>query len=188
MSVNMMTFLVVIGILIAFAPIAFWLIKRSHAKLAKLWPDLATVINGSFKGTKMTGTYQGFPVEAKVTAQTSAKGTQARHFFEIRMGGVGSTASDWAVWHGVGLMNISPQWHVDAKDERLTQQLAQSGAVAAIQRWGDSTDVRHDAGAGVLKYKKRIADLYALPTRDQFKNQLDLLMHLANFNRQPNAA
>jgi hypothetical protein len=193
-AVTVVTVLVIVGLLIIAAVLAIFLVKRGNVKYAKLWPGLTGIVGGTFKGHKMSGTYQNLPVNAQVKVVAGkrsrglGRGTRSakinEYSFEISSV-AGSQGGDWVVWD-----DITPgggQWRTRADDD-LARRLKESGIVAEVQRESQGAEAHYKAGSGTLTYSTRIADAYALPNPQQFQIQLDTLMRLAQLNRQINVA
>ena len=63
-------------------------------------------------------------------------------------------------------------------------RLSATGAVDAIRAWPSQPEVTYKSRGGTLHYWQRVEGMYAVPTPDEFRAQLELLARLARINRQ----
>src|SRR5688572_19633527 len=111
----------VVGVSMAAALLAWitWIyLKRSYAKYSQLWGEISGIVAGSAKGNKMTGTYAGMPVAARVDSITGD--TSTSYFFEVVMTAP-AQGKDWSVeYGGQGLLGRGQRsWNIKTKDEAL---------------------------------------------------------------------
>lgn len=65
------TMLIFVGAIVLIAVIAVLVVvfmKKANAKYAQLWAPLASLVSGTSKGSKLTGTFNGMPVQARINA------------------------------------------------------------------------------------------------------------------------
>ena len=161
--------------------------RIANSKAAKVWPKLAPVIKGTFhKGIGLTapylvGNYRGLPVRARLRVSAKSR-WNFEYYFEI-VATPGTRGQDWELRY-----NQRPReaqgWEIKTKDEALRQRLSQSGLMAMLPSWEDSTLVKYNSGRGTLLYRHRVYARDALPSPEVFQMQLDLLKKLVNINRQ----
>ena len=182
------TILIFVGAIVLIAAIAVLVVvfmKKANAKYAQLWAPLASVVSGTSKGSKLTGTFNGMPVQARINAVSDDNSTD--YFYELVLT-PGAQGKDWSLsYTGDKLLGMGAKsWHVKTKDEGLKQRIADGGAMATIQQWPGFPEVTYKAKQGTLKYAIQVNGMYALPSADEFKAQLGLLAGLADVNRQVN--
>ena len=180
----------IVGVVVVIALIAafvVWIVKRSNAKYAQLWPALASMVDGTFKSSKMTGTYNGMPVQARINAVSNDNSTE--YFYELTLT-PGAQGKDWALsYTGDKLLGLGEKhWHIKTKDHALEQRLSALGVIDLIEDWRGHPNVTYKSKHGILKYETRVHNAFELPAPDQFKAQLDLLARLAQINAQANVA
>lgn len=169
--------------------------ERDRAERAQQWPVLSGIVNGTLVGDNLTGTYLGFPVAATVLKYVehisgAAPGLPITYF--VLMMFIGSQGKNWLLckrYKGRNFLGFGPRsWHVESKDEALTQRLVNAGLIAAMENWQRAHDVVvYDAEQGSLMYAAGTwFDGRELPSAEEFNAQLHLLVHLANINKQVN--
>jgi hypothetical protein len=160
-------------------------LKKANAKYAQLWAPLAGFVSGTAKGSKLTGTFNGMPAQARINAVSDDNSTD--YFFELVLT-PGAQGKDWSLsYTGDKLLGMGAKsWHVKTKDEGLKQRLSDGGALATIQQWSGFPEITYKSKAGTLKYSVQVNGMYAIPGLDEFKTQLELLSRLAEVNRQVN--
>lgn len=175
-------FAVVLVVIIA---LVVWYIKKANAKYTQLWGALAGPINGTAKGNSLTGTYQNMPVTAKITATNNDNSNTYFYNLEAKPG---SQGQDWSVsYTGDKMLGLGAKaWRIKAKDDALAQRLEAAGAVAALQPFTNYPTITYKAKAGTLTYNTQVRNAYAVPSPDEFQQQLALLQQLAQIQQQVN--
>jgi len=165
-----------------------WYVRKAQARYAQLWPPLAALVGGAYKGHSMSGTYRGFPVRARLNAVSDGdNGTD--YFWEVRLTAAAG-GRDWKLQYGgERLLGFGEKrWHVAAKDDALKQRLAGTGLLAEMTNWGAHPTVAYKAKSGEFEYSEPARGAFDFPTPERFGAQLELLARLALVNRQVNAA
>ena len=171
--------------------------KYQRAKRAQQWSNLSGIVSGILVGDNLTGTYHGFPVaatvgeEIKTVSVGAVTGGIPDSYYVLKMF-IGAQGKDWSLEYKDGkfLDFGARSWHIVSKDGALTQRLVKAGVVAAMGNWRRTRDVVvYDAKQGLLMYVTRTwFDGRQVPSPEDFKAQLRLLMYLANINKQVNVA
>lgn len=166
-----------------------WYLKYAYARYAQAWSALTPIVAGAAKGAKMTGSYHGLPVEARINSVSDSENRHTRYYFELKLTGRPG-GRDWKiVYGGEKLLGFGEKrWHVSTKDDALRERLTSAGAVAEMQDWGGQPTVSYKAKSGRLEYSEQVGGMYALPSPERFTAQLELLRRFAQFNEQANAA
>lgn len=158
--------------------------RKGKNVYGKLWLPLIPLVNGSAQGSRLTGTYQGISLTARIGG--GGEENPAYHY-ELTMT-PGIAAGDWSLaYTGEKFLGTGAKtWRVKSRDEDLRQRLTDAGAVTAIQSWVDQPEIAYKSKSGTLHYWQRVEGMYDIPTPEQFQQQLDLLAGLAKINRQVN--
>jgi hypothetical protein len=156
--------------LLAFVGLIVWFVvwyaRKANARYAQLWPPLAALVVGAYKGNALNGTYQGFPVRARLNAVSDGdNGTD--YFWEVSL-----TAEPGG-----------RDWKLQYK-----QRLAGTGVLGELANWGAHPTVSYKAKAGEFEYRESARNSFDFPAPERFGAQLELLARLASVNRQVNAA
>jgi hypothetical protein len=174
-----------VGVIVVAAALIVVYLCKANAKYGQLWAPLAGVIGGSSKGSKLSGTFERMPVEARISATGDESATE--YFYELTMT-PGPQGKDWGLYYiGDHLLGMGPKsWHLKTKDDALKQRLSGAGVLQAIEQWAGYPAVSYKAKRGTLKYCAKVKNMYAIPGVDEFRAQLALLVRLAEANRQAN--
>lgn len=165
-----------------------WFIKKSNAKYAQLWSALTPLVNGTAKGHRMSGTYQGRTVRARLNSVSDGDNNTS-YYFEVNMQSA-PRGSDWkVVYGGEKFMGFGEKhWHVSTRDEAAKERLTRTGVLEEMQRWGSHPTLKFKAKSGELEYSEPVNGMFSIPAPERFQAQLELLARLAAFNEQANAA
>lgn len=169
-----------------FVWLVIWIIKRSNAKYAQLWGGLTGEVNGSFKGSKMTGTYQGMPLAARINAVSD--GDNSSDYFWVLTLTPGAGGKDWSLsYTGEKMLGLGAKsWQVKTKDEALKERLIAAGAPEIMAAWPSHPSITYKAKHGTLTYENKVGGAFSIPGPDEFKSQLNLLSQLSQVNQQAN--
>lgn len=171
------------------AAFVVWFVKRSNARYAEAWAALTPLVEGgASKGSRMTGTYQGMPVAARVRPVSDSDNSSTTYFFETSLTAA-PVGRDWTIRHGgQKLLGFGEKvWHVSTKDDALKARLEGSGEFAEVARLGFPT-VTYKARRGELLYSEQVSGMFDIPRPERFSAQLELLARLARLNSRANAA
>jgi hypothetical protein len=173
-----------------FCLIGFAIFNRiANAKAAKLWPKLASVIDGTFhKGIGLTapyiaGNYHGLPVRAWVFV-TARSRWNFIYYFQIRAA-LDTRGRDWTLRYN-NRSGEKQGWEIHTKDPALQQRLPQAGLLGMIPGWDTETSLSYNGRKGTLLYSHHMYTREALPSPEVFEMELGLLRKVANLNRQVN--
>lgn len=171
--------------IILVAVLAVWFARRANAKYAELWPPLASQVSGTYKSSKMNGSYEGRPIQARINSTSDDNSTT--YLYELALTAA-PQGKDWALsYTGDKLLGMGQKsWHVKTKDDLLKQRLIDAGAPALVERWDSYPQVSYKAKSGTLKYEQQVGGMHALPAPEQFKAQLELMSRMAQLNSQVN--
>ncbi|PLS79245.1 MAG: hypothetical protein CYG59_14250 [Chloroflexi bacterium] len=181
------TILIFVGAIVFIAAIAVLVVvylKKANAKYAQLWAPLAGFVSGTSKGSKLTGTFNSMPVQARINAVSDDNSTD--YFYELVLT-PGAQGKDWSLsYTGDKLLGMGAKsWHVKTKDDGLKQRLAES-VLPTLEQWPSFPEITYKAKGGTLKYAIKVKSMYAIPGLDEFKQELELLARLGEINRQVN--
>ncbi len=181
------TILIFVGAIVFIAAIAVLVVvylKKANAKYAQLWAPLASFVSGTSKGSKLTGTFNSMPVQARINAVSDDNSTD--YFYELVVT-PGAQGKDWSLsYTGDKLLGMGAKsWHVKTKDDGLKQRLAES-VLPTLEQWPSFPEITYKAKGGTLKYAIKVKSMYAIPRLDEFKQELELLARLGEINRQVN--
>ncbi|MDP9310293.1 MAG: hypothetical protein M3R24_05280 [Chloroflexota bacterium] len=181
------TILIFVGAIVFIAAIAVLVVvylKKANAKYAQLWAPLASFVSGTSKGSKLTGTFNSMPVQARINAVSDDNSTD--YFYELVVT-PGAQGKDWSLsYTGDKLLGMGAKsWHVKTKDDGLKQRLAES-VLPTLEQWPSFPEITYKAKGGTLKYAIKVKSMYAIPGLDEFKQELELLARLGEINRQVN--
>jgi len=184
--------LIIIGVVAVFALVVVlivWFLKRSYAKYAELWGRIAPAVGGVSKGSKMSGTFEGRPLRARLNAVGGGENSNTTYYFEVVLESP-PRGTDWKITYGgEKLFGFGEKhWHVSTRDEGLKQRLEQAGVLAEVAHWGNYPQLEYKAKRGTLEYKAEVPGMYSIPDRTEFDAQLALLSRLARINEQVNGA
>jgi hypothetical protein len=177
-----------------FTLIGFAIFNRlANAKAAKLWPNLAAVINGTFhKGIGLTapyiiGQYHGLPVRAYVLVTAKSRYTYV-YYFQIRATlDAAPRGPDWTLRYNER-SGTKQGWEIHTKDAALQGRLAGAGLLGLIPGWDRETSLTYNGRKGTLLYSHHIFTRVALPSPEVFEMELNLLRKAANLNQQLNGS
>jgi hypothetical protein len=176
------------GLLLVLIVIGFiWYIRRFNDRLATLWPPLAAVVGGAAKSTTLAGTYQGYPVKARMASESDDSSTD--YFWEVTQT-VDPRGRDWsASYTGDKLLGRGEQaWRLKTKDDALARRLADAGLLRHLEAWPTRPAISFKARNGALLYRERAKGIYNLPDSETFTRQLELLIAIARVNQEHNTA
>ncbi|HEV2704581.1 MAG TPA: hypothetical protein VGV59_01575 [Pyrinomonadaceae bacterium] len=184
--------MIAIGVVAVFAlviVVIVWFLKRSYAKYAELWGRLAPLVGGTSKGSKMTGTFEGRPLRARVNSVGGGENSETTYYFEVVLESP-PRGADWRITYGgEKLFGFGEKrWHISTKDEGLKQRLEQAGVLVEVAHWGNYPQLEYKAKRGTLEYKAQVSGMFSIPDRPEFEAQLGLLSRLARINEQVNGA
>lgn len=172
---------VVLVILIAFLVVRF--VRSANNRYGKLWGPLAAIINGKAQGSRLSGTYRGLPVAARITGG----GEDTPYYYELTMT-PGPSPQDWALaYTGEKFLGTGTKaWRVKSKDDGLQRRMTDAGAALAVQTLTGQPDITYKSKNGVLTYRTQTNGAFDIPSLEQFQAQLDLLAQLSELNSKAN--
>ena len=171
----------VLVLLIVFLVVRF--LRSANSRYGKLWGPLAALVSGKAQGSRLSGTYRGMPVAARITGG----GEDTPYYYELTMT-PGPSPQDWSLgFTGEKFLGTGTKaWRVRSKDDGLQRRLTDAGAALAVQDLAGQPDITFKGKNGVLTYRTQTNGAFDIPTVDQFKAQLDLLAQLSELNGKAN--
>jgi hypothetical protein len=165
--------------------LVIWSTGKNNAKYAELWGRIAGLVNGTWKGSRMVGTYEGALVEAEI--KSISGDDETTYYYELSMT-PGGRGQDWSVkYGGEKLLGFGEQrWHVKAKDDALKDRLVAARVLELMAVRPQHNEVKYKAKPGTLVYQETARGAFGVPAPEDFKAQLELLARLADVNRQVN--
>ena len=160
------------------------------AELARRWPELAKVVNGTYDRGALTGEYVGFPMEATITrTRPMERGSPALHYHQLTLwAAVSGRGRDWEL-HKIGENGSGAEqaaWRVESEDAWLRRQLADSGAIDIVRQTPGLVSVLYRAEQGALISLAPVVAAAAVPEPEGFTMQLDTLARLGKINGKVN--
>jgi hypothetical protein len=177
-----------------------YLVRRSNVRRwigrwNELFDGSAGIVNvksepklfGMYGTPKLIGTYSGVPFEVENIFHGSSEygGTC---YYRLTMT-PGRSGKAWKARYGSeGMLDLfgSKSWYIDTEDEALKQRLVDSGVIATLQNRTDHPTIVWDAKQGSLNYIIKVDDYWFVPSPEQFRAQLDLLIDLSETNERVN--
>lgn len=176
---------IVVGIVVVVAGGAAAWLRRPRDRSVGAWAGLTPLVGGTTKNNMMGGAYDGLPLRARIVGDGSEGNPYA---YEVSFM-PGPQGQNWSLtFTGQKFLGTGDKtWRVKSKDELLAQRLTEAGAAAALQNWPTTPEITYNAKSGNLEYRDRAEGQYAVPTPEQFAEQLTLLSRLAQLQRTTNA-
>jgi hypothetical protein len=165
--------------------LVIWSSRKNNEEYAKLWGRIAGLVNGTSKGSRMTGTYQGAPIIAEI--RSVSDDNERTYYYELSTT-PGGRGQDWSArYGGEKLFGFGEQrWHVRAKDDALKDRLVAARVVELMAVRPQHGEAKYRAKQGTLVYQETVGSSFDVPTPEEFKAHLELLARLADANRQAN--
>ena len=166
--------------------------RRYDKALAHLRPLIEGAARSDGNSGLLAGTFQGRDVYVAVSPGTTTyrgferNGEGQKNVFEIELRGVPG-GRDWRVGYGRAWGVGRAEWRAEAGDDALADRLRRAGVVELLSGMGNWPLVEYRAGRGALVYSEDIHPHLA-PTGERFRQQLELLVALADINEQSNPA
>jgi hypothetical protein len=179
--------------------------KYKNARFAKAWSPLVPLVNGTVTGdgggaatSWLTGVYRGAQMRASMSPDrnTSSEGGGTKYnYFDVTLLDVPG-ARDWAVIYDTPILGFGKKgWRVKAEDAALEEDLLRSGVVEMVARFGvphlpasfGLPAVEYRRRERTLRYSADVTPQWA-PTPEHFRAQLELLLRLAEVNKEVNSA
>jgi len=181
--------LVDIGILVVLAlsglAVVFYLVVVRRDRTADrqaAWKHVVDAIDGSYKGSKICGTYQGKSVEVFLN-DGGYEIPSYSYFLRLKTSIQGF---DWNMKADVtSSTDTAKSRNIQTDDKGLKQRLNDAGAVELVDSVSTKAQLRYRADKGTLEYQMGVADSY-VPTSEEFQTQLNLLTKLAELNEKLN--
>jgi hypothetical protein len=147
------------------------------------WKETVSLIQGTDKRGKISGIYQGRPVEVFL----SNHGYEIDfYFYHLRLK-VPIQGFDWTIqFDTTTFLDPTKRWHIKTDNEALKQRLKESGAVELVKQYPGHPKVSYRADKGSLEYESFANDDTYVPARDEFQRHLNLMTQLAELNEQIN--
>jgi hypothetical protein len=167
-----------VGAAVVIAAAAVWAARRGRDRFAPVWRPLLAIIGGQSRAGRISGTYSGMPVEARI-----AEDGDGASFWELSLTLPGGGA-DWSLTYtGQKFLGSGTKaWRIKSKDEGVPVRMGDAGALDLVRQWPTYPEIDYKAKTGLLSYRENVGGPYAVPAPDAFRAQLDLLVKLAELN------
>jgi hypothetical protein len=199
MSQETADFLFGVGVLLVFLilvfALGFLINKFKNFRFTRAWVPLQPIINGTVvednggaAASWLTGVYRGRKVHAKLAPGLNKydDGGHKYNAFELTLVDVPGQA-DWTIAYKPTLLGLGrQQWTIAAEEKTLQEALQRLEVIALLTSLGDST-IEYRKKAQTLRYIDDITPRWT-PTPEQFQQQIELLLKLADINQQINGA
>lgn len=178
----------------------FLLNSLKNARFAKAWTPLIPIIGGNVSGDNgggasslLSGTYQGRAVRATMAPQLN-RYSQSGHYynyFDVTIAGAPGK-HNWQLKYNTPILGFgSTGWELVADDAALQQRLLTRGVIDLIERLGTTPiqtlpTLDYTARSGALLFREEVAGW--IPEPERFRQQLEILLQLANINAEVNPA
>ena len=179
-----------------------WLINRfKNRRFTRAWTPLVSIIGGTVvedgggaATSWLTGTFDGRKVYASMIPERNrnSEGGFRYHHFDAALQDVPGRV-DWRVAYTGGVLGFGKEtWQVQADDPAVAERLQRAGIVDLIRPLAEARAV--PPGLPTVKYSARTATVtYSedagtswIPTPERFRQQLALLIRLAQVNAEVN--
>ena len=156
------------------------------------WAQISSMIGGTYSSKigamyyryKISGHYQGMPVEAFIEAYTPEDDPNYYNY-HLRIE-AGRGRQDWML--GLQTTDGSKGLAAECRDIALKRSLIDAGHLELLMKHSGSPLVMYKADEGIMEYKKSVDGDTSVPTPDEFMAQFDLLKHLSELNKKLNAS
>ena len=166
------------------------------ARFTKAWGPLIPILNGQVAHdgggaatSWLTGTYSGRQFRASMIPNRNRYQGESGHnynYFDVALLGVAGS-QDWSIEYRTALWGIQQEgWHIESKDAALQERLRASGIIDLVSRFG-SPAVKYGSRERTLLYSEEVTPLWT-PMPERFREELDLLLRLAQMNAEVNPA
>lgn len=199
MSQETSDFIFGVGVLIVFLilvfALGFLINKFKNRRFSKAWAPLKPIINGTVvedgggaAASWLTGVYRGRKVHAKLAPDLNKydDGGPKYNLFEITLMDLPGQA-DWSIRYQATLLGFGrEEWRLEGADQALQAALQRLDLIRLLAPFGTPT-IEYRQKAQTLRYSDDITPLW-VPPPEQFTQQLELLLQLAEVNQQVNSA
>jgi hypothetical protein len=163
-----------------------------NQRFSKAWQPLVPVINGKIihdgggaATSWLTGTYKGKAVQASMIPGRNLYQDESGsryNYFEVKLVDVPGN-QDWRIAYKMPLAGLGKEgWQIKCQYLTLQNQLQQSGVLSTLSRFGRPT-VEYKARQKTLTYSEDISPRW-VPDKEQFMDELELLLQLAAITRE----
>ncbi|MFL6211524.1 MAG: hypothetical protein ACJ74W_21930 [Pyrinomonadaceae bacterium] len=173
--------LVIIGVVVLF----FFVVgpESQAPRRADAWAHVVSLIGGTERRGKISGSYQGRAVEVFLADHGDET---TFYYYHLRLK-VPIRGFDWTIrFDTTTFLDPTKRWHIKSSEEALKQKLTDAGALELVKQAAGRPDVRYRADKGTLEYERYVGEDTYVPTPDEFAAQLNLLTRLADLNEELN--
>jgi hypothetical protein len=183
-AVDVLSIVLVVGLIGGVALFFGVMMNRSKDEnRLESWKEIVSLIHGTDKRGKISGTYQGRSVEVFL----SNHGYELDIYFYYLRLKVPIQGFDWTiVFDKTSFLDPTKRWQIKTDNEALKQRLKESGAVELIKQEPGHPKVSYRADKGSLEYESFAHDDTYVPARDEFQRHLNLMTQLAELNEKTN--
>jgi hypothetical protein len=170
--------------------------ELKSSRFTKAWGTLVPIINGTVTNdgggaatSWLTGTYSGRQVRASMIPNRNRYQGEAGsyyNYFDVALLEVAGS-QDWSVEYRTALWGIQEEgWHIESKDAGLKERLHAYGIIDLLSRFG-APKVKYQSRERTLLYSEDVTPLWT-STPERFREELELLVQLAQINTKVNPA
>jgi hypothetical protein len=169
--------------------------RLREPKHTAAWAQISSMIGGTYSSKiglmyyryKISGHYEGLPVEAFIEAYTPEDDPNYYNYHLRIKAGVGRQG--WALAPNyIQTLDAGRGWDGESRDDELERSLIDGGHLELLMKDSGSPLVRYKADEGFMEYKKSVDRDTSVPTPDEFTAQFNLLKHLSELNKKLNAS
>lgn len=200
------TIWLVIFLVVVFV-IGYFFYKFKNSRLTKAWGPLVDLVNGKVVGdggggatSWLEGTYKDRKVQASMVPDrnmySSSSGDSSGpkyNYFAVSLAGV-TGKHDWNVNYNRKLLGMGQEgWRVQSPDPSVQAALDAAGVVSFVAPYGEPPNhfnlptLDFNRREGLLRYQFDSGSSWT-PSPQLFTEQLEMLLRVADINKQVNPA
>jgi hypothetical protein len=186
---------VLIIFLIIVLVIGRFLSGLKNQRFSKAWQPLVPLINGKIihdgggaATSWLIGTYKGTAVQASMIPDRNlyqGESGSRYNYFEVKLMDIPGN-QDWRIDYKMPLAGLGKEgWQIQSQNQTLQSRLQQSDVLSKLARFGRPM-VEYKARLQTITYSEDISPRW-VPTPEQFREELALLLQLAAINEETNS-
>jgi hypothetical protein len=148
------------------------------------WAHVLRRIGGTVgRRGQISGSHEGRPLEIFLQAYDE----DAMFYCYLLRLKIPIQGFDWTIkCDTTTFLDPTQRWHLKSSEEALVRKLTEAGAVELVKQDAARPEVRYRADKGTLEYSDIVNDDTYVPTPAEFEAQLNLLLRLADLNKELN--
>jgi hypothetical protein len=158
------------------------------------WAQISGLIGGIYSSRigamyyryQVSGNYQGRPVDVFIETH-STEDEPNFYTYHLRIK-AGTRGHDWMLRFGdTEIPSLGRKWYFESRDGELERRLTEAVDVELLEKdSAGNPNVQYRADKQALEYERFVDGDTSVPTPDKFKEQFNLLTHLAELNEKLN--